>query len=66
MEISTTDGISSSMAARVAFWGPTIAGIAGVILAINAALDSQFTGAGLLILGSAAAFGAIGYNFYRR
>ena len=65
MGISTTDGVSTSMAARVAFWGPTIAGIAGIILAINAALDNQFTGAGLLILGSAAAFGAIGYSLRR-
>ena len=66
MGIGTTGGISTSMAARVAFWGSTIAGFAGIILAINAALDDQFTGAGLLILGSAVAFGAIGYNFYRR
>ncbi len=66
MEISTTEGVSTSRADRVAFWGSTIAGIAGIILAINAALDNQFTGAGLLILGSALAFGVIGYSFSRR
>ena len=51
--------------ARIALVGATITGIAGVILAINAALDDQFTGAGLLLIASALAFGLLGHRHHR-
>ena len=54
-------GFFASSAPRVAFWGCTIVGFAGLILAINAALDSEYVGAGALLITSAVAFGAIGY-----
>lgn len=50
------------MAARIALAGAAITGIAGIILAINAALDDQFTGAGLLLIASALAFGLLGHK----
>ena len=62
-----TDGDSlTSMARRLAFWGPTIAGFLGLILTINANLDGEYIGAGVLLMASVLAFGAIGYIFLRR
>ncbi len=57
----SSSGFFATSAPRVAFWGSTIAGFAGLILAVNAALDSEYVGAGLLLIASAVAFGAIGY-----
>ncbi len=54
-------GFFASSAPRVAFWGCTIVGFAGLIPAVNAVLDDEYVGAGLLLLASAVAFGAIGY-----
>ena len=54
------------MAWRVAFWGSVIVGFIGIILVINASLDSEWVGAGLLLLASAVAFGAIGYVFVKK
>ena len=59
-------GFFVSSAPRVAFWGCTIVGFAGVILAINAAWDSEYVGAGALLIASAVAFGAIGYVSVRK
>jgi hypothetical protein len=38
----------------------------GIILAINAALDSEFIGVGACLAASALAFGAIGYMFTKQ
>ena len=38
-------------AKRLAFWGPVIVGILGVILAFNAALSDQYAGAGTYMSG---------------
>ncbi len=54
-------GFFASEAPRIAFWGSTLVGFAGLILAINAALDDEYVGAGTLLIASAVAFGAIGY-----
>ena len=61
MQQSENAGFFASSAPRVAFWGCTIVGFAGVILAINAVMDDEYVGAGLLLIASATAFGAIGY-----
>ncbi len=55
-----------SMARRVAAWGGAITGFAGLVLAINAALSDQYTGAGVCLVASALAFGAVGHAFTRR
>ena len=59
-------GFFASAARRIAFWGSTLVGFAGLILAINAALDDEYVGAGVLLVASAVAFGAIGYVSGRR
>jgi len=41
-------------------------GFLGIILAINAALDSEFIGVGACLAASALAFGAIGYMFTKQ
>ena len=41
-----TDDFLTFMARRVVAWGSTIVGIAGIVLAINAALTNEFVGAG--------------------
>ncbi len=48
------------MAGRVATWGGTIVGFVGLVLAINAALSDQYTGAGVCLIASALAFGLVG------
>jgi hypothetical protein len=54
------------MEKRVALWGCVIVGFLGVILSINASLDSQFIGAGLLLIASALAFGFVGFVFLKK
>ena len=63
---STNQTLLESMARRVAFWGPTVAGFLGWILAINAALSDEYIGTGVCLLASALAFGVIGYTFLRK
>ena len=50
-----------SMATRVAIWGPTITGLLGLVLAVNAAGSSQYVGAGVCLAASALAFGVVAY-----
>ena len=59
-------GFFASAAPRIAFWGSTVVGFAALILAFNAALDDEYVGAGVLLIASAVAFGAIGYVSGRR
>ena len=63
VESSTGSGFVNASARRMAFWGSTIVGILGVILAINAGLSDEFTGAGVCLVASATAFGILGYTF---
>ena len=42
-----------SMARRVVAWGSTAAGILGLALAVNAALDGEYVGAGACLAASA-------------
>jgi hypothetical protein len=53
-------------AKRMAFWGSTTIGFLGIILAINAALSDEYTGAGVCLAASALAIGILGYTFIRR
>jgi hypothetical protein len=48
---------------RVTLWGSVLVGFLGLILSINASLDSQFIGAGLLLIASALAFGFVDFCF---
>ena len=54
------------MEKRVALWGSVIVGFLGIILAINASLDSKLIGAGVLLIASAMAFGFIGFVFLKK
>ncbi len=56
----------TSMTRRMSPSGSTIVGIAGIVLAINAALEGEFVGAGVCLIASALAFGVMGYTFSRR
>jgi hypothetical protein len=51
---------------RVTLWGSVLVGFLGLILSINASLDSQFVGAGLLLIASALAFGFVGFVFLKK
>jgi hypothetical protein len=55
-----------SVEKRASLWGSVIVGFLGIILAINASLDSQFIGAGVSLIASAMAFGFIGLIFLRK
>ncbi len=56
----------TAAARRMVFWGSTIVGILGIVLAVNAALSDEYTGAGACLAASALALGIIGYTFVRR
>ncbi len=60
------EGFVAAAATRIVFWGSTIVGILGVVLALNAALSDEYTGAGACLAASALAFGIIGYTFVRK
>ena len=68
MQIETLEagGFMAEAAKRLAFWGPVIVGILGVVLAFNAALSDQYAGAGACLAASALAFGIVAYNSTRR
>ena len=53
-------------ARRLTFWGSTIVAVLGVVLAINASLSDEYTGAGVCLAASALAIGVISYTFMRR
>ena len=53
-------------AKRMTFWGSTTIGFLGIVLAINAALSDEYTGAGVCLAASALAIGILGYTFIRR
>ena len=46
---------------RLATMGSIIAGVLGIVLALNASLESQYTGAGACLAESAMAFGVLAY-----
>jgi hypothetical protein len=54
------------MEKRLALWGSLIVFIVGIIFAINASLDSQFVGAGLILIACAFACGIVGYIFLKQ
>ncbi len=66
METAKADGFMAAAATRMVFWGSTIVGILGIVLALNAALSDEYTGAGACLAASALALGIIGYTFGRR
>ena len=65
MNASESERSLRSLAGRLALWGSAIVGIAGIVLGVNAALSDEFVGAGLCLVASALAFGAIGLVFFR-
>ena len=66
-EIGANDrGFLASAAGRMTFWGPSITGILGIVLAFNAALSDEYVGAGACLAASALAFGVIVYGHSRR
>ena len=66
METTEADEFMATAATRMAFWGSTIVGVLGIVLALNAALSDEYTGAGACLVASALALGIIGYTFVRR
>ena len=68
MGMSTVEasGFMTAAATRMVFWGSTIVGILGMVLALNAALSDEYIGAGACLAASALALGIIGYTFVRR
>ncbi len=66
METAEASGFMTAAARRMAFWGSTIVGILGIVLALNAAYSDEYTGAGACLAASALALGIIGYTLVRR
>ena len=59
-------GFLTGMARRTALWGSTIVGFLGIVLALNAGLSDEYTGAGVCLGASALAFGVVAYVSLRR
>jgi len=66
METADASGFMTAAARRMVFWGSTIVGILGIVLALNAALSDEYTGAGACLAASALALGIIGFAFVRK
>ena len=66
MATAEAGGFMAAAATRMVFWGSTIVGILGIVLALNAALSDEYIGAGACLAASAFALGIIGYTFGRR
>ena len=66
MATDRSDTASASRAGRIAFWGLTVVGSLGLVLAIDAASSGQFGGAGACLAASALGFGAVGWIFVPR
>jgi hypothetical protein len=60
--VDSTESSRSKMASRVSHAGLIIVGLLALVLTINAALDSDFVGAGILAGASALAFGFLGHR----
>ena len=56
----------TSITRRMSPSGSAIVGIAGIVLAINAALEGEFVSGGLCLIASALASRVMGYRFSRR
>ncbi len=65
-EQSAEEKFLDGMARRVSVWGATASGIAGLIFAINAALESEWVGAGTLLIATTLAFAVVGHYRGRR
>ena len=65
-ETSESGGFMAEAARRITFWGSIAVWILGMVLAINAAYDSEFVGAGVCLVASAAGLGVLAYGFMRR
>ena len=65
-EMVEQEGIMTAAQRRLATLGSMIVGVLGIVLALNASLDSQYTGAGVCLAASAAAFGILAYSLPRR
>ena len=59
-------GFMAEAARRITFWGSIAVWILGFVLALNAAYDSEYTGAGVCLLASAGGLAVLGYMFMRR
>ena len=65
-ESAEASGFMTAAARRMAFWGSSIVGVLGIVLALNAAFSNEYTGAGACLAASALGLGFIGYTFVRR
>ena len=65
-ETAEPGGFMADAARRITFWGSIAVWIVGLILAINAAYDSEYVGTGACLLASAAGLGVLSYTFMRR
>ncbi len=66
METAEAGGFMTAAARRGVFWGSTIVGVLGIVLALNAGLSDEYAGAGACLAASALALGVIGYAFVRK
>ena len=66
METAEAGGFMTAAARRMVFWGSTIVGVLGIVLALNAALSDEYAGAGASLAASALALGVVGYTFVRK
>ena len=64
--IESSPSFLEKMSRRVVAWGSIVGGSLGLVLAVNAALSDDYTGAGVCLAASALAFAVMAYAFLRR
>jgi hypothetical protein len=65
-DTSEPSGFMADAARRITFWGSIAVWVLGIVLALNAGYDSEYTSAGVCLLASAGALGVLGYFFLRK
>ena len=59
-------GFMAEAARRLTFWSSTIVAAMGVVLAINATYNDEYTDAGVCLAAAALAIGILSHTFIRK
>ena len=65
-EMVEQEGFMTAATRRLAILGSIVAGVLGIVLALNAPLESQYTGAGVCLAATVMASGVAAYISQRR
>ena len=65
-DTSESGGFMAEAARRITVWGSIAGWILGIVLALNAGYDSEYTSAGVCLLAPTGGLAVLGYMFMRK